>query len=122
MIAGSVSPDREPVVCISVRDACGRDHRHNAIVDTGFTGWLTLPPDTISLLGLQWKEVGTAVLADANLVSFDVYDGAVAWDGQVLEIPVDEAEAEPLVGMALMSGYEILAQDVYGGAVTLRRM
>ncbi len=34
---------------------------------------------------------------------------------------VDAADTEPLVGMALMYGYELNVQIVDGGAVTLRR-
>jgi hypothetical protein len=35
---------------------------------------------------------------------------------------VDEVDAAPLLGMALMYGYELIVQNVDGGTATLRRM
>jgi clan AA aspartic protease len=115
-------PDREPIVRIILRDVNGQEHECDAVVNTGFTGWLTLPPDLISVLSLSWKELGGAILADGSTVFFDVYDGIIVWDGQPLAIPIDESDTEPLVGMTLMYGYELNVQNVDGGTVTLRRM
>lgn len=44
MIAGTVNANREPVIRVSLQDAAGRGHDRDAVVDTGFNGWLTLPP------------------------------------------------------------------------------
>jgi predicted aspartyl protease len=77
VISGSVNADREPVVDIRVHDFNGAARDLAAIVDTGFTGWLTLPPDLIAELGLPWKELGEAILADGSQVLFDVYEAAV---------------------------------------------
>ena len=46
MITGTVSLNREPIIRISVQDAQGRSHERNAVLDTGFNGWLTLPPES----------------------------------------------------------------------------
>jgi len=104
------------------QDAIGQDHKFDAVVDTGFTGWLTLPPHTIAALGLSWKELGAAILADGSLIDFDVYEASVLWDGQWVTIPVDEADADPLMGMRLMQGYRILIEDVDGGSVQIERI
>ena len=40
-------------------------------------------------LGLSWKELGTAILADGSQVLFDVYEATVVWDGQVITISVE---------------------------------
>jgi clan AA aspartic protease len=122
MITGTVNADHEPIIRITLRDVSGQEHEREAVVDTGFTGWLTLPPDLITILGWPWKELGAAILADGSTVFFDVYDGTVVWDGQPIAIPVDESDTEPLVGMTLMYGYELNVQNVDGGLVTLRRM
>ncbi len=122
MIIGTVNADREPVIRIRVRDINGQEHEREAVLDTGFTGWLTLPPDFITALGLPWKELGTAILADGSQIFFDVYDAAVVWDGMAIAISVDESDSEPLVGMGLMYGYRILIEDVDGGLVQLEQM
>jgi len=122
MITGTVNADREAVIRLGVRDVNGHGHDCDAIVDTGFNGWLTLPPGFIAMLGLRWMRVGTAVLADGRQAFFDIYEAAVLWDGQPMMIPVDEAASEPLLGMSLMYGYELNIQTVGGGAVTLKRL
>lgn len=122
MMQGAVNAEREPIVQIVVRDANGQDHAHDAIVDTGFTGWLTLPPSLIASLNLAWRESGAGILADGGQILFNVYDATLLWDGQLVAIPVDEAEAEPLIGMRLMHGYRILIEDVDGGLVQIDRL
>lgn len=122
MIAGTVNADREPLIPIRVHDADGQEREFAAVVDTGFTGWLTLPQDLITALRLPWKELGAAVLADGSQVLFDVYEATIVWDGQVITIPVDESDSEPLVGMALMHGFRILIEDLDGGAVQIERI
>lgn len=122
MIIGSVNSEREPLIRISVRDASGQAQECAAVVDTGFAGWLTLSPDFITALALPWKELGIATLADGSSVLFDVYEAIVVWDGQEIAISVDEASAEPLVGMALMTGFRILIEDVDGGLVQIERI
>ncbi len=46
MITGNVNSDREPIIEIILHDVNGQEHKRPAVVDTGFTGWLTLPPET----------------------------------------------------------------------------
>jgi clan AA aspartic protease len=122
VIQGNVTEDGEPVVRIVVRDSGNQDHEHEAIVDTGFTGWLTLPPDLIASLNLSWREWGIGILADGSQVVCNVYDATLLWDGLTITIPVDEADAEPLVGMRLMKGYRILIEDRDGGLVQIERL
>lgn len=74
------------------------------------------------MLGLAWKRRGTAELADGSQSIFNVYEATVIWDEQLLIIPIDEADSEPLVGMSLMEGYELTIQAVNGGIVTLSKI
>lgn len=122
MIQGVVTVDKEPIVRIVVRDASGRDHAHDAVVDTGFTGWLTLPPSVIAALNLTWREWGAGILADGGRVLFNVYDATLHWDGQIVTIPVDEADAEPLIGMRLLQGFRIIIENIDGGLVQIDRL
>ena len=43
MIVGIVRR-REPLIRLTVRGFRGRQQEIEAVVDTGYTGWLTLPP------------------------------------------------------------------------------
>ena len=93
-----------------------------AVVDTGFDGWLSLPPALIVRLGLPWRRRGRALLADGSETVFDIYDATVDWDRHRLRIPVDETDTVPLVGMALLDGYELNVQVRAGGKVTIKAL
>lgn len=122
MIAGIVNAEHAATIRIILLDSDGQEHEREAIVDTGFTGWLTLPANMIALLDLPWKRYGRAVLADGSDILFYTYEGTVLWDGAYTTIPIDESEGEILVGMSLMYGYSIHVENVDGGAVTLQRL
>lgn len=119
MITGIVNASREPTIPLLVRGVDNDDHDVSAIVDTGFTGSLTLPPTLIARLGLGWLGHTEAVLADGSLHLFDVYRGAIVWDGRVRPVDVGAAETVPLVGMRLIEGHELRIQAVTGGLVTI---
>lgn len=44
------------------------------------------------------------------------------WDRHVRAVTVAEAGNEPLVGMALLSGYELNMQVRPGGKITIKRL
>lgn len=122
MMTGTVTANREAVLSIDILNASGQAHMTTAIVDTGFTGWLTLPPTTINTLGLLWKRSGQAVLADGSVIITNVFEGAILWDGQSVAIPIVEADGSPLIGMSLMYGYELLMPILDGAVFTLRKI
>ncbi len=119
MIAGVVNAEFEPIIPLSIRRSDGKIFAQDAIVDTGFNGWLSLPPDLIAQLNLRWKRRGRAILGDGSECVFNVYEAVVVWDGILLTIPVDEADSEPLVGMLLMEGYQLTMQVFRDGTVEL---
>lgn len=52
MILGQVNPHMEAVVPITIRDARSQPLTLDAVLDTGFSGYLTLPLATITALQL----------------------------------------------------------------------
>jgi clan AA aspartic protease len=93
-----------------------------AVVDTGFTGSLTLPLRLITSLGLPWHSFDRSTLADGSECLFDVFVATVVWDGYSQRILVDEADADPPIGMRLMNGYELRMQIRRKGRMTLKRL
>src|SRR5439155_9220904 len=93
-----------------------------AVIDTGYTASLSLPPALVAPLGLRWKSFGRGILADGSECLFDVYVGKVVWDGKERRVLVDEADTDPLVGMALLSGYELTMQIRTRGKITIKRL
>ncbi|MBD2603317.1 clan AA aspartic protease [Scytonema hofmannii FACHB-248] len=122
MIAGIVNGDFEPIILLSICSVTGQIYTQDAIVDTGFNGWLSLPPSLIAELGLIWKRRGRAILGDGSECIFNVYEAVVLWDGAILTIPIDEADSEPLIGMSLMEGYQLTIQAIDGGRVELNKL
>src|SRR5262249_24571198 len=105
---------------LRVRGPGGQQQRVKAVIDTGFDGWLSLPPALIALLGLPWRRRGRALLADGSESIFDIYEGTVIWNSRQRLIPVDEADTTPLVGMALLEDHELNVQIRAGGKVTIK--
>lgn len=118
MITGIVTAAREAIVRLTVRGPGGQQ-KVEAVIDTGFDGWLSLPPPLVRVLALPWRRRGRAYLADGSESLFDIYEATVLWDKRRRRIPVDEADTTPLVGMALLSGYELNVQVRSRGKVTI---
>ena len=122
MITGIVNADFEAIISLSICGSDGKVYTQDAIVDTGFNGWLSLPPDLIEQLNLKWKRRGRAILGDGSECVFNVYEAIVVWDGDYLTIQIDEADSEPLVGMSLMEGYQFMVQVFEGGKVEILKV
>ena len=120
MMTGIVTARREAILRISLRDADGQEHSYDSVVDTGYTGCVTIPRSVIASLGFRWLMFGHATLADGSERVFNIYEGVVLWDGHPVTIDVDEMDAEPLVGMSLMYGYELVLPVLDGATFTLR--
>jgi clan AA aspartic protease len=120
MITGSVNSDLEALVRLTVTGGGSRQRPVDAVVDTGFTGFLTLRPATITALQLTWlgREQGT--LADGSVDLFDVYRASVMWDGQPRPVEVEAADVDPLVGMALLERHSLVIEVRSGGAVSIK--
>jgi clan AA aspartic protease len=121
MITGWVQ-DREACIELIVRGPRNVDRTIRAVIDTGYTAFLSLPPDLITSLGLDWTSSGRGILADGSECLFDVYAGKIVWDGQDRAILIDEADTDPLVGMALLGGYELKIENRPNGKVSIKRL
>jgi clan AA aspartic protease len=121
MITGRVK-GREPLIQLTICGFRGRRQEIEAVIDTGYTGWLTLPPALIRSLNLRWRSFGRGTLADGSVSLFDVYQGKVLWDGHIRPVFVDEFDATPLVGMSMLKGFELNMQVRARGKVTINRL
>jgi clan AA aspartic protease len=99
-----------------------RERKIEAVIGTGYTGSLSLPPALVAALALDWQGFDRALLADGSEVVVDVYEAAVIWDGKPRSVPVDELDTDPLVGMALLRGYELKMQIRRQGKITIKRL
>jgi predicted aspartyl protease len=81
-----------------------------------------LPAALIAQLGLTWFMQEEGTLGDGSLCMFNVFEASVIWDGQIRPVEINESEAEPLVGMGLLEGYELKIQGMAGGEVTIKAL
>ncbi|MEX2140717.1 MAG: hypothetical protein WD894_15755 [Pirellulales bacterium] len=54
MIRGVVTPEREAVVSLDLHGPDDNDEQVDAVIDTGFNDFLTLPPQLVSALNLPF--------------------------------------------------------------------
>ena len=120
MITGTVNADYEAVIRLFVQGPAGPAHEVDAIIDTGFNGFLTLPPALVTTLGLMRRSRGRALLANGSEELFDIYGVTVLWDGQQRYVEADAVETTPLVGMSLLDGYDLYIQVADGGQVVIQ--
>jgi len=119
MITGIVNEDFEAILRLSVHGAGGTPLEIDAVIDTGFNGYLTLPPDLIEKLKLPWLYRQQGELADGSIHVFDVHTGAILWAGRERMVEVEVAETEPLLGMAMLQMHNLNIEVVSGGSVTI---
>lgn len=119
MIIGNVNANREAIIQFAVLGTNQQRQGIKAVIDTAYTGFLTLPSTIIIALNLTWYMRQEGILGDGSVCMFDVYEASVIWDGQVRIIEVNESETDPLVGMGLLEGYELKIQGFAGGQVTI---
>ena len=120
MITGIVNPDYEAVIHLWVQGPAGQEHEVDAIIDTGFNGFLTLPPVLVAALGLTRLSRGRAILANGTEDIFDIYGATVLWDSQPRYVETDAVDTIPLVGMSLLDGYDLHLQVMAGGRVAIQ--
>jgi clan AA aspartic protease len=121
MMQGYINQNYEAMLSLVVRNG-DKLKSITAVIDTGFTGFLSLPIATIRELELSWSYRDRATLGDGSEVLFDIYDGMVIWGGQYREIEINAAETEPLIGMSLLRGYRLQVDTVQGGLVTISEL
>lgn len=122
MISGFVTSELDPVIDLEVKGTGRRSRIVRAIVDTGFSGMMTLSPELVDELCLTWRYLDSGNLADGSAIPVDCYDAHVRWDGKFLPIVVGAMGRTPLVGMDLLDGYQLTVRAIAGGRLTIERL
>ena len=122
MINGTVKRDRDIMIPLEVLATDQSAVSIQAVVDTGFNGFLTLPIDVLNAVGASTAGTRRAELGDGNLVELDVYVARVNWHGKNRDVLAIQVEATPLVGMSLLWGSRVGFDAQDGGEVTIEAM
>lgn len=122
MLTGRITAEREAVVRFQVLGPAGQATAVEAVIDTGFDGYLTLPAVLIRDLDLPFLGTTTATLGDGNSVSMALHLASVAWEEEPGEVLVLAAEGGVLAGMALLAGNRVILDVEEEGAVTIESL
>ena len=115
MTTGFFTADGEPALALEVR-GLGGSRSVEAVIDTGYNGGLTLPPDWIEAMGLREFGEENVVLADGSLKSIPTYLGYAILEEEAHEVVVAEAPS-PLVGTDLLWGFSLYVEFEPNGLI-----
>ncbi len=122
MMQGIVDQNCEATVCLVVCNADSQRQIVDAVIDTGFTGFLTLPFSVLADLNLRAYRREEGILGDGSTCIFDVYRGLVILDGELRRIDINESDTAPLLGMSLLYGHRMQLDAIEGGTVTIQAL
>jgi predicted aspartyl protease len=108
LIQGGLDASGSPIVTIRVAGALG-SKTYQAVIDTGFTGFVELPLLEMVELGLRTEGAANVMLGDGSvttnyLSSASVYLGAQVESGTVL---LAENSSGVLIGMAFLREFKV---------------
>jgi clan AA aspartic protease len=118
MIEGRVE-NRQAFVPVTYRLPGQPDLTLEHVVDTGFTGELTLPPTAITVMGLPFAYDEDIKLANDSKDQVAIHSATVLRQGQEVIVRVFATGRRPLFGTALMDGKELVIQFADNGLVTI---
>ena len=122
MIRGWVNESGQATVTLEIIDSRGLRQPVETVLDTGFTGYLTLSRESIERLGLIFVGQRTFELANGDLFEFEAYLASVSWHGSQRDVLVLRSDSAPLLGMALLWGSRITIEAVADGEVTIEEI
>ena len=90
-----------------------------ALLDTGFSGAVSLPLDVVEELGLEGSGDQMVNLADGSEIRVDVYIGFIGFAGERYRCAVLATGDIPTVGMHLLQGMKVCLEASVGGDIEL---
>lgn len=121
MITGTVSADgREAQVALELHGSKAEESTNvEAVIDTGFTDWLTLPRAVVEEMNLALRGSASVMLADGRVEELQIYRVGLIWHGRRRSVRAYAAPGEALLGMSLLRGSRLHMDVEPGGAVTI---
>ena len=119
MITGHVNANLEAVISLSVVGANKEVREIEAVIDTGYSEFLSLSLELITSLNLSQIGKTQLTLADGTEIISDLYQATIIWDGQPRTVQVDAFESAILVGMALIRNCDLHVRAAVDGPVTI---
>ena len=119
MILGFVTSGLEATIRLHVEDATGQSQAIDVKIDTGFSGFMSLPGFVVSVLKLPWLYEEAVLLADGSVVKVDVHSVIVLWNGKARRVDVHAMGTNRLIGMGMLAAHELRIVALDGGPVSI---
>ena len=121
MKIGTVDSSGEALVPLTVEGlgSGGQQRDITALLDTGFNGFLALPPALIGELDLEQISREQYMTAGGAMHFTGVYEAVVVFGERRLLVDEIVEAAEPLVGVGLLWEFKVCLGSREGGDVTL---
>ena len=120
MIEGIVNIRYEAVVALTLQGPQGKARDIEAVIDTGYNGFLTLSTALVTELELPFITTGRANLANDEEVEFGIHEARVLWDGQARDVEAAVAGSTPLIGIRLLDRHNLTIEVEVGGRVNIQ--
>ena len=111
--------NRQALIPITYRLPGPPDFVLEHVVDTRFTGELTLPASVVATMGLPFALTDEIKLADDSAQQVPVHLATIVWEGEEFVARVYATGRRPLFGTFLMERKELLIQFDNNGLMTL---
>lgn len=110
---------RRILVDLTLRGPTGREGVLEFVLDTGFTGVLTMMPSVCEALELHYVRPQPASLADGSSIILEVYQAALFWHDEEHDVEILAMDGTPLIGMTLLEDSDVRFQGNEGGFVSV---
>ena len=122
VLAGRVEPVNilEARISVAVAGPSMEFWEVEAVIDTGFSGWLTLPEVAVRELDLQIYRHRRVRIADNRVTWMLTYRAVAQWQGRQIGILVYQTEnPRPLLGTAMLEHCRLTVDMLEGGPVAV---
>ena len=122
VLAGRVEPVNilEARISVAVAGPSLEFWEVEAVIDTGFSGWLTLPEVTIREMNLPAYRIQQMRIDNNRTILMTTFRAVAEWQGRQIDILVYQTEnPRPLLGTAMLEHCRLTVDMQEGGPVVV---
>ncbi|RLS51939.1 MAG: clan AA aspartic protease [Planctomycetota bacterium] len=122
MMTGWIDADCQAIVPLAVkhRGSFAPDASIEFLIDTGFTGYLSIPSAWVDRFGLSVIDIQRGITADGRAVYFETVDVTILWHDEPRVIRAQVLE-EPLIGTRLLRSNQATIRWESGSTFEIHR-